>query len=84
MSKRWQLQEAKNQLSRVVTEASVHGPQTITVHGKAAAVVLSADAYRKLVRTRGSLVEFFQRSPLRRAKLRLSRAKDRGRRLVKF
>ena len=84
MSKRWQLQEAKNQLSRVVTEASVHGPQTITVHGKAAAVVLSADAYRKLVRARGSLVEFFHRSPLRRANLPLSRAKDRGRRLVKF
>jgi prevent-host-death family protein len=34
MKRDWQLQDAKNQLSRVVAEAKVRGPQTITVHGR--------------------------------------------------
>jgi prevent-host-death family protein len=84
MGKRWQLQEAKNQLSRVVAEAREHGPQTITVHGEVAAVVLSAEEYRKLVTPRESLVEFFRRSPLRGARLRVTRSRDSGRRRVTF
>ena len=52
----WQLQEAKNKLSHVVKEAD-KGPQFITVHGKPAAVVLSAEAYRTLVQPSSSLSE---------------------------
>ena len=39
----WQLQEAKNRLSQVVDSALHDGPQTITLRGKPAAVVVSFD-----------------------------------------
>ena len=62
---KWQLQDAKNRLSEVVRKAREEGPQTITLHG-ADAVVVDAHDYEKLVRKpQGSLVEFFQRSPLK-------------------
>lgn len=82
MGRRWQLQDAKNQLSRVVTAAREHGPQTITVHGEPAAVVVSVEEFQKLARPRDSLVEFFRRSPL--AGVKLVRSKDTGRRRVRL
>lgn len=75
----WQLQEAKNRLSEVVKAAEKEGPQVITVHGREAAVVVSAKEYHKLAEKRGSLVEFFQRSPLRGIELDLTRSRDIGR-----
>lgn len=84
MKDTWQLQEAKDQLSRIVAAARTHQPQTITVHGKDAVVVLSAEAYRKLRKPKGSLVEFFQRSPLRGVDLKIKRSRDTGRKPVKF
>ncbi len=53
----WQLQEAKNKLSYVLKEADKGIPQFITVRGKQAAVVLSAEAYRKLAQPSSSLSE---------------------------
>lgn len=47
----WQLQEAKNRLSEVVRAAQDRGPQTITVRGKDAVVVMSAEEYEGLART---------------------------------
>ena len=44
----WQLQDAKNRLSQVVAEARASGPQVITLRGKRAAVVLSAEDYDSL------------------------------------
>jgi prevent-host-death family protein len=44
---RWQLQEAKNRLSEVVRLAQSEGPQTITVRGEDAVVVVSAAEYRR-------------------------------------
>jgi prevent-host-death family protein len=41
MGDRWQLQEAKNRLNEWVRKARDEGPQTITVHGADAAVVVS-------------------------------------------
>lgn len=76
---RWQLQEAKNKLSQVVDLAESHGPQVITRHGKDAAVLLSYDAYQKLLRPKDSLVGFFERSPLFGAALDLERSPDLGR-----
>ena len=43
----WPLQSAKDQLSQLV-KATADGPQTVTVHGKPAAVVLSPQAYARL------------------------------------
>lgn len=72
----WQLQEAKNRLSQVVDSALHDGPQTITLRGKPAAVVVSFDEYRRLTLPRTGLVQFFRQSPLREIELDLSRSAD--------
>ncbi|MBI5479905.1 MAG: type II toxin-antitoxin system Phd/YefM family antitoxin [Deltaproteobacteria bacterium] len=73
MAKRWQLQEAKARLSAVVKTAEREGPQEITVHGKATAVLVSARTYARLARPRLPFVDFLRRSPLAGVKLRLDR-----------
>jgi antitoxin Phd len=45
---RWQLQEAKQQFSRIVTLAQTEGPQVVTRHGREVAVIVGADEYRRL------------------------------------
>ncbi len=45
----WQLQEAKNRFSAVV-KAAQDQAQVVTVHGQAAAVVLSPERYAALLR----------------------------------
>ena len=72
----WQLQEAKNRLSQVVDRALHEGPQTITLRGKPAAVVVSFDEFRKLTMPRTGLSEFFRQSPLHGAELDLNRSDD--------
>ena len=72
----WQLQEAKNRLSQVVNSALHDGPQTITLRGKPAAVVVSFDDYRKLTLPRTGLSQFFRQSPLHDVELDLSRSAD--------
>ena len=79
MLSEWQLQSAKNRLSHVVEEAREKGPQTITVRGKPAAVVLSIEQYRRLLGTGGRLFDFMARSPLRGVRLELTRSRDAGR-----
>jgi len=44
----WQVQEAKTRLSEVIERARTEGPQTITRHGTARAVVLSIEDYNAL------------------------------------
>jgi prevent-host-death family protein len=78
---KWQLQEAKNQLSEVVRKAQSEGPQVITLHGNDAAVVVSAKDYGRLSRPRGRLLDFFRKSPLVGVELNLERDKDTGRRV---
>jgi prevent-host-death family protein len=78
---KWQLQEAKNQLSVLVRKAQSEGPQVITVHGADAAVVVSAKDYRALSRPAGKLVDFFRKSPLAGVDLKLGRVKDTGRKV---
>ena len=41
----WPLQDAKNRFSEVVKRAMSEGPQTVTLRGKRAAVVLSAEEF---------------------------------------
>jgi antitoxin Phd len=48
MNRRWQLQEAKANLSRLIKKAAEEGPQTVTLHGVDTAVVLSIDEYQRL------------------------------------
>jgi prevent-host-death family protein len=54
----WQLQDAKNRFSEVVKRARDEGPQTVTVHGQRAAVVVSAPDFDALVKPKLSFVDF--------------------------
>jgi len=75
-NREWQLQEAKNRLSQVLDSALHNGPQTITLRGKPAAVVVSFEEFRKLAQPRTSLSQFFKQSPLSDVELDLSRSAD--------
>jgi prevent-host-death family protein len=69
------LQEAKNKFSNLVEIVKNEGPQLITKNGKDAAVILSADEYRKLIKPKFNLVEFIQQSPLKGVKIDIARNK---------
>ena len=60
----WQIQEAKAHLSELVRATENAGPQAITWHGRAIAVVLSKTDYDRLSGNGQSLVEFMRHSPL--------------------
>lgn len=77
---RWPLQDAKNRLSELVRTVRESGPQTITVHGRDAVVVVAAAEFERLEhRLRGPLAEFVRDSPLAGARLDLERDRDTGR-----
>jgi prevent-host-death family protein len=59
----WHLQDAKNNFSKLVQRARTEGPQTVTLRGKRAAVVLSAEDYDRLAGTRKTLVEYLLTGP---------------------
>ncbi len=54
----WQLQDAKNRFSEVVKRAREEGPQSVTVHGQRAAVVISALEFDALVKPQVSFADF--------------------------
>ena len=62
--KTWQMQEAKARLSELIKSAESQGPQCITHHGQAVAVVVSRKMFERLTANEHSLVEFMRRSPL--------------------
>ena len=55
MHTEWQLQEAKSNFSQLIKRAASGDVQTVTVHGKPTAVVVSAEEYARLTRRRGKL-----------------------------
>ena len=72
----WQFQEAKSRLSQVVEHALREGPQTITLRGKPAVVVVSFEEFQNITRPGTSLREFLRQSPLYGTDLDLERSKD--------
>lgn len=72
----WQLQEAKSRLSQVVDHALREGPQTITLRGKPAVIVVSFEEFQNLTRPSTSLREFFRQSPLYDTELDLERGNN--------
>ena len=64
MNSIWQLQDAKNKLSEVITRALTQGPQLITKHGEKTVVVVAYSEYEKLRKSQVKLSEFFHTSPL--------------------
>ena len=59
----WPLQDAKNRFSELVQRAKREGPQTVTLRGERAAIVLSAESYDALVAERPSLVDHLLAGP---------------------
>jgi antitoxin Phd len=80
---RWQLQTAKARFSEVVRRALTEGPQYVTRQGKEAVVVLPTEEYERLKRRiqKGSLLEFFAKSPLVGSGINLERMPDFGRKV---
>jgi len=79
--KEWQSQEAKQHFSEVVRLAQLEGPQKITYRGEECAWVISSRDYRKMKKRKGSIVDFFQKSPHRDVDLKIERRKDLPRKL---
>lgn len=75
----WSVAEAKARFSKLIEEAQSKGPQVITRHGRAAAVVVSPEEWEKKTKRRGNLAEFFATSPLRASGLKVKRRNDRPR-----
>lgn len=59
----WQLQDAKNRLSEVVQKAMREGPQEVTLRGKRAVVVLSAEEYDRLAAPKTGFVDALLAGP---------------------
>jgi prevent-host-death family protein len=81
MKSSWALQDAKNRFSEVVDKALSQGPQLVTRHGRDAVVIVAAKDFNRAKKGRGSLVDFFRKSPLYGVELDLTRSKDTGRKV---
>ena len=60
---RWQLQDAKQQFSRLIKLAHSDGPQVVTRHGRDVAVVLDIDEYRRIRSDGGAFKRFLAQAP---------------------
>jgi len=74
---RWQLQDAKQQFSRLVDLARSEGPQVVTRHGKEVAVVLAIGDYRRMRSDGGAFKRFLEEAPDFDL-LDIERSKERG------
>jgi prevent-host-death family protein len=72
----WTLAEAKTQFSELIDRVLTSGPQTITRQGNPAVVVVSVQEWRRKIRRKGNLAEFFAHSPLRGVALDVERIQD--------
>ncbi len=79
MHSEWQLQEAKGNFSQLIKRAASGDAQTVTVHGKPTAVVVSAEEYARLTRRRGKLSSALLHPELAAEDLDISRSRDTGR-----
>jgi prevent-host-death family protein len=73
---RWLLQDAKARFSELVRRVKNDGPQHVTVHGRDAVVVISAEEFRRLKghATGQTLIDALQASPYRDVDLEPPRA----------
>ena len=79
MHSKWQLQEAKGNFSQLIKRAANGDAQTVTVHGKPMAVVVSAEEYVRLTRHRTKLSSALLRPDLAAEDLDITRSRDTGR-----
>ena len=74
----WTLATAKARLSEVVERAQ-DVPQMVTRNGKPAAVIVSAEEWKRKTERKGNLAEFLLASPLRGQDLDFERLDDQPR-----
>jgi prevent-host-death family protein len=74
----WKLEDAKARLSELVRLAREQGPQRVTVYGRDAVVVLSAEDYARVapLREQPSLHGLLASSPLRDLEIRPARERS--------
>ena len=72
----WKVAEAKARFSELIDKAISEGAQEITRHGKRTVVVVSTEEWDRRAGRKGSLVEFFQNSPLKGSGIDLERLRD--------
>ena len=77
----WTIAEAKAKFSEVVDKAQSDGPQTITRRGRTAVVVVAAEEWDRKTKRSGNLAEFFAASPLRGSGIKITRRKDKARKV---
>ena len=77
----WTVAEAKARFSELIEQTRINGPQTITRHGRSAAVVVSAEEWERKTKRTGNLAEFLAGSPLRGSDIDVERRKDRPRKV---
>jgi prevent-host-death family protein len=66
----------------VLDRAARKGPQTVTRHGRTAAVIVAADEWERKTKRTGTLAEFLAESPLGGSGLRVERRRDRARKVT--
>jgi prevent-host-death family protein len=71
--------EAKAQLSKVIDEAELQGPQMITRRGCPAVVLVSINEWERKGKRVGTLAESFSSSPLRKSGLLFKRSPEQPR-----
>lgn len=76
MTQTWQLQEAKNKLSKVVDDALSQGPQIITRRGVEVVIVIAYEQFKKMTVSEQKLSDFFRSSPFVDEDLDLTRDKS--------
>lgn len=80
MHSEWQLQQAKNGFSQLIKEAIGGSPQRVTLHGKPAAVVVSAEEYERLIkRNKGKLSAALLKPEIGGDNIDFERDRDTGR-----
>ncbi len=75
----WQVQEAKNRLSELLSRVERDGPQRITRHGEPIAIVVSEADFARLSKADSesdALVSFLLSAPFAGVKLESRRADD--------
>ena len=80
MRSEWQLQQAKNGFSQLIKDAIGGAPQRVTLHGKPAAVVVSAEEYERLTkRSKGKLSAALLKPEIGGDDIEFGRDRDTGR-----
>lgn len=60
----WPVADAKARFSELIDTVEREGPQVISKHGRAVAVVVPVEEWRRRTARTGALAEFFAASPL--------------------